>query len=508
MKRTLLLTKLNQVSKFQYILLFGLGVVLLLLSSHLWHGDVLFHTDLARDFLVLEDILETKNPTLIGPRSGGIPGVFHGPLWYYISLIPFWLSQGDPVVMGWFWWMLGVVSTLVLLYVTQKFTKNFTISLLIAIGFTLVTLPLAASPVNNYMADLFSFLVFACWLLWLQKPSVKLALLGWFGLGLLVQFQMAFAVPIAIIWFPIFMYNVFKSKSYKQLFALLLFVLPLLSFILFELRHDFLQTRSVLSYLQLETSGDSTVLQRVLQRFRSAFGDGVNIYYVPVLFAPIITGLFTWFGWRSTKKLVRSTISLFCVWYFGWWLLAFGFSGTVWTYYFSPFFGILFFCIGIIAAHSQISKYLLFIVITWLVIQSQSRFFYTEDRFNGSSWKLLSKIAQESLSKPDRGYFVYSQDQFAYSLKYAFSYYSKAHPEINATAFEKRPETVLVKAADDPQNPHSTSQDWQKSKIKILEQPIESKQFSYGYVLEVYNLSQETIDEPIDPNLILDLHFR
>jgi hypothetical protein len=57
--------------------------VLILINVFLsaWYvinGDIVFHTDIARDFLVLQDIVETHKPTLIGPRSGGISGVFHG----------------------------------------------------------------------------------------------------------------------------------------------------------------------------------------------------------------------------------------------------------------------------------------------------------------------------------------------------------------------------------------------------------------------------------------------
>lgn len=508
MKKTLIQIKKVRLSYFETFLVVVFGLVLLLLSSHLWNGDILFHTDLARDFLVLEELIETKNPTLIGPRSGGIPGVFHGPLWYYLSLIPFVLSKGDPVIMGWFWWLLGVISSLVLLTLTYKLTKNLTISILVAIGFSLKLLPLATSPVNNYMADLFSFLVFAVWLAWLQKPSLKLAMAGWFGLGLLVQFQMAFAVPIALVWFPVFLFYLYRNKKYQHLLSVILFVPPILSFIFFEVRHDFLQTRSVLSYLQLEKSGELSLIERLLQRLLSAFGDGLNIYSLPAFFAPIITGIFCWFGLKTKNKLVKNAITLFTVWYVGWWILACLFSGTIWIYYFSPFFGILFLCIGLISSQSKIPKYLFITLILWLFLQSRSTFLYTETRFDGSSWKLLSRIAEQSLSKPDRGYFVYSQDQFAYSLKYAFSYYAKTHPEVNAKSFEKRSETVLVKAADDPRNPYSTSQDWQSNKIKISEQPIETISFPFGYVMEVYNLSEETINKPVDPNLIIDLHFR
>ena len=63
-----------------------LSAVLFLNTLHLFKADVRFHTDIARDFLVMADIVETNKPTLIGPKSGGISGVFHGPAWYYLNL--------------------------------------------------------------------------------------------------------------------------------------------------------------------------------------------------------------------------------------------------------------------------------------------------------------------------------------------------------------------------------------------------------------------------------------
>ncbi|MFA5584760.1 MAG: hypothetical protein WDA09_11150, partial [Bacteriovoracaceae bacterium] len=81
------------------ILLF---LTLYLLTSHLRHGDLLVHADVGRDLLVLEELVQTRQPTLIGPRAG-IAGVFHGPLWYYLNLPVFVLVGGNPVLMGWYW---------------------------------------------------------------------------------------------------------------------------------------------------------------------------------------------------------------------------------------------------------------------------------------------------------------------------------------------------------------------------------------------------------------------
>ncbi len=500
----------NKLTPAHISLLVLLLVSWVLLSSHLWHGDILFHTDLARDFLVLQDILETKNPTLIGPRSGGIPGVFHGPLWYYMSLVPFAVVQGSPALMGWFWWSLAVLSTIAMLFTVYWFTKNKTLSIGTAIGFSFIAIPFSVAPVNNYLADLFAFVVFAVWLQWLLKPKMLLAALGWFGLGLLVQFQMAFAIPIAVLWFPVFVYYALKQKNIQQILSVVLFTLPLLSFLVFELRHDWLQVRSVLIYLQTPSTADISTGSWVAQRIESALTDGLNIFELPKYFAilPLLAigaaGL-----WKKKKKPLLTYLTiLVLLWYFGWWLLAFGFSGTVWGYYFTPFAGIIVLGLAIFSDHVKWAPYLLVVLFIWLAVQRSSAVLYTPDRFGGASWVLLSEIAAEALSEPNRGYFVYSQDQFAYPLKYALSYYADTHSAASATAYTKLPQTVLVKAPDDPKNPYSTAQDWQMNKIGITSEATQVIEYPYGYTIEVFTLTETELNSPVDPNLILDLHFR
>lgn len=502
------LTEIKKLTSLHLGLLAVLLLSWILLSNHLWHNDVLFHTDLARDFLVLDEMISTKNITLIGPRSGGIPGVFHGPLWYYMSVVPFFLSSGNPVAMGWFWWLLGVSSTLLFLVTTLRLTKNTTVSILATIGFSLALLPFAAHPVNNYLADLLSFVVFAFWLQWLITKKWMFSLLGWLALGFLVQFQMAFAVPIAVIWLPVFLFIIWRSREYRQLLSLLLFGIPLLTFLLFEVRHEWLQVRSVIAYMQEPSRSGISLLERVGVRAISSVTEGVNIFRLPLFLAFIPVALFGVLGWKTGKPLVRKSLALFAYWYFAWWILACAFSGTVWGYYFSPFIGILFLCAALVAASSRWAKYALCFLVIWLAMNSGNSLFYQAGRFNSSSWALLSEIANEALSQPDTGYFVYSQDQFAYSLKYAFAFTEKNHPEMNISAFEKKPRTVLVKAADDPQNPFMTAEHWQRSSLAIEEEPVEVKAFPFGYRLERYALDEDTIAKPIDPNLILDLHFR
>lgn len=495
------------VSALHIFLFVVLLAVIALLTTHLWHGDVLVHTDVARDLLVVREIVETKQLTLIGPRSS-MPGIFHGPLWYYVCLIPFILVKGNPVLMGWSWWLMGVGAIGVFWFACQKVTKNLTVSLLAAICFALLELPSAAGPTNTYFANLFAFFPFLLWWKWYRKPSWLLALGGWLTLGLLVQFQMAFFIPLAMLWLPVFIWRCYVKKQVKQLVTVAVFLLPLTTFFLFDVRHDWLQIKSLFMYFQTPSSTTQSFVLRILERMRQAFLEGGDVFGIMSWLNLGILVIFVVLAWRSHSKEVKQLCILLGYLYFGWWIATLVFSGTIWNFYYDPFASLFLFTMVVIASRSRPAHWLLALLTVCLLFGVRGDFFYTADRFNSSSWKLLSSIAAQGLAEPDAGYFLYSQDQFAYPLKYAFAYYRQQHSESQASGYVKKPLTVLVKSTDNPDNPFSTSSDWQKNKLHIAIEPVEVIKYPHGYVLEKYRLDEQTLAEPVDPNLVTGLQFR
>src|SRR5579872_3698045 len=83
---------------FWIILLFN-GV---LFSWTILNKDIIFNTDIASEFLVLHEISQ-KKIVLIGARASGIAGLFHGPLWFYLNYPAYWIGNGNPLVVGWYW---------------------------------------------------------------------------------------------------------------------------------------------------------------------------------------------------------------------------------------------------------------------------------------------------------------------------------------------------------------------------------------------------------------------
>jgi len=76
------------------------------------------HTDIARDFHLLDEIDE-KKIVLIGPRSSA-GGLFHGPHWLYLLYPGYILGNGNPVVMAWYWIFLTGVFLLGSYFVAKR----------------------------------------------------------------------------------------------------------------------------------------------------------------------------------------------------------------------------------------------------------------------------------------------------------------------------------------------------------------------------------------------------
>lgn len=491
------------------VLLLG---VCLFFSRHLWRGEVVFHTDVARDFLVLQEMVDTKKPTLLGPRSGGIPGVFHGPAWYYVSLPVFYLTNGNPVAMGWFWWALGTLGVLLFYSAVRQFTKSGFVAFVFSLLYAIRLLPGTTAAINTFVADMFGFLVFILWWQWWQKPTFGKALAAWFSLGVIFQFQMAFAAPLSVVLFALFVMRLAKSKETlkkKSIHALaaLSATIPLSTFFLFEVRHSFLQTRSVLSYLQQEKVVDKTVLEFLTERLNQLFIGGLSGFGFNQYVSAAVVLVLLFIGLRSASQRVKSITRLFVGLYSFWWLITLAFKGTLWSYYYSPFLAIQLFVAAVIVSSFKKKTIVTSVLLVLSLIFSWNVITQPVDA-NSSSWKLLSTLAEQSLKNSERGYFVYSQDQFAYPLKYAFSYYLQSHPTNTSEAYTKKTETILVYSEDNPDNPYSTQKNWKENKVRITKEPEEVVEYPYGYHAELYVLSEDEIAVQPDENLILDLHFR
>lgn len=505
---------MNRIIRYIFILLIFFFVVLS--SWQMIRGSIIFHTDIARDFLLMEDILISKKPALIGPRSGGIPGVFHGPLWLYINLPAYLIGRGNPVVVGWFWVILFCLSLFTTFWVGKKLFSEeigLTASFLVAVSAS----ESISSLFNPFGAVILSPLFFLFFLSYIQKQKAIHLLLCMLTLGFIIQFQMAFGMPVLVLSLIPLLFTIFNKKKYKHILTFLILLIPLSTFLLFDLRHQFLQTKSVLNYIQgTENMGKLKLspLIFVFTRMKEMLLSSVGMFSRGKLLVSIFLLCLILFAFYKilNKKSKTKIVYLYALFFYvGYWILTLVFKGTIWGYYYWPFLPILAIIFaGFIQNHNTKVVFTIFIFIAifngFLLLQG---ILYEKNNYvRTGSWLFYFTQAKKIYedSQGDFGYYIYTADQYGYSSRYAMNYAQKLFLKNEVFPYEKKQTTYLIIFPST--NPYTSEHWWKKNQVKIDRKADTIFKFNDGSYIEKYILSPEEQKVESDQNLIHNLIFR
>lgn len=284
-----------------------LAVLAFLFRFYLLPSNLFFGPEQGIDFLVVSDIVTNHKLTLIGPKTD-IEGIFHGPFYYYIATIPFLTSRGNPLFIAGFLVFLQSL-TVFLLYMLGKKLFTQRVGLIAAVLFTVS----------------FEAIVFARWLSG-QPLSIPLSCLFFLFLYIFVKGNRNGLVGAAIVFgllgqvefinFLLFggillgVVVVFRKKFRKQkiLFLFLAFLLLLVfsagTFFIFDLRHEFLISKSMISLIT-HGSGYYTSLPQsfmaVLSMLTSEFTKTITPFYKGTAFVIVFLGLIILLRSRSKE---------------------------------------------------------------------------------------------------------------------------------------------------------------------------------------------------------------
>jgi hypothetical protein len=454
----------------------------------LFDGNLLFHTDIARDFYLMKDIWDNKNLTLIGARAGGLTGWFHGPLWLYINLPAYILGQGNPVIIACYWLLLNILTLGIVFVVARKIfdSKTAFFSVLIYSSLTILDVHGYINPQGALMV--FPIFFYFYWKYRQTKSNINLAI-SLFLVGLLVQFQIAFGAPILILTIVDNVLITIKDRKISRFLAYLILLIPLSTYILFELRHGFLQLRSISNLA--EVSGSWNLMEK--------------IRLMPVWFW---TGLLLVFLKKKSLAL-----SLFSFFYIGFWVIAFLFRGQILSYYYMPFLPVL--VIIIISLISKLNKYVFMAIISYVIILNLNHAMGDNLKYSpdvnlqdSSSWNSVKTAANWALNNcgPGAGYFFYTADLYSYNLRYALDYQATKN-NIKLGFDKKNNVTCLLIGPNVSENPYG-SENWKSGDIRISGELVDYIEYGNGIKVEKYLLEDKDINISPNPLMIKDIFFR
>lgn len=502
----------------KFVLIFLICINFILSSLYVFNNDIIYDGDIARDFLLLNEI-KTKKIILLGPRSGAAPGLFHGPVWSYLNFPAFYLGNSNPIAVGWFWVILNGFFLLGCLFIAKHLfdpTSAYLFTLLIStrmIGFTRGFFNPSGAML---LVPLFLYL-----LIRYTRTSKMIYLVGHVLIGgLLIQLQVAIGAPFIITSFIYIIFrNVIHKKNPQHLLVYLLLLITFFTYFLFDFRHHFLMLNAVYRYLftdHIKTL--PSIVDQARENLQLLSGRALLFFrepYTKLNYIPFTVISLSFYFILLKKTNYRYWI--FVYFYIGFYFLSLIQSGGLQLYYYFPLFPLIF--LIFISLKHYIYPIIFYSLFLFVFIFN---FKYEVDSLDKDlqhigkwqmSWQFHNTIAQQifnSAKNKEFGVFIYSPDINGYRSKYPLVYQQYLHPSKKMYIYEKKQETfVLLAGMPEYTLPWGADPDgYKRAIIKIKAPPAKRWSYNENYALEQFFLTSNEQNVPFDPTIKNWLQFR
>ncbi len=211
----------------------------------------MFLADQGRDAVIVRRIILLQKFPLIGPPSS-IGEVFLGPFYYYVVAPFLWLFRSNPVGLAIGVALFSVGASILIYYMVKKIVSgDVALILSILLATSALFVDIGRFSWNPNLLPYFAFITLSLFFLSLHgKRRILFSLLFgiFFGLSFQLHHLAALLLAPIIIYYVLFLV---RKRNFKSILVPFIsiggFALTLLPFALFEVRHDFLNIRNLIS---------------------------------------------------------------------------------------------------------------------------------------------------------------------------------------------------------------------------------------------------------------------
>src|SRR3990170_640177 len=241
------------------IIIFVLGYILRVL--YLPQLALSFAYDQARDAFIIRELLR-GDIKILGPSVSGVPGLYHGVLYYYLIFPFYFIGQGNPIFVAYGQSFLSSITLFIVFGLAYLLTKKAVPSLISALifAFSYEASQYANLLTNASMAVWFVPILYLGLYVWITKFNKLGPIITGLGLGFTIQSDIALAYHLlpVIFWLWVFKKNIKRADVLKFIVFLMAATSTM---ILSEFRFGF-KGISVLFYLL--SSQDAIVQKKEL----------------------------------------------------------------------------------------------------------------------------------------------------------------------------------------------------------------------------------------------------
>lgn len=340
----------------KYLIFFILTLILCLaafLRFYRIREYMTFLGDEGRDMLVVKRMIVDHKLTLLGPITS-VGSMYMGPIYYYMMAPFLFLWHLDPVGPSIMVVILSV-ATVFLVYLLGSGLFNPETGLIAALLYadSPLTILYGRASWNPNVVPFFSVLLIYSLFRVVEKKQYNWLLITGLNLGILIQLHYVTFMFFPIILFSLFLIR-FRIPVKQYLLSAVFFIAAYSPFLLFELRHQFVNTMAVIRFVLGNPSSNHTPL---IFSFINNLNDvSVRLFWRLIIpesaeLTKIFLGLLIVFYIIYFRKFRRkneygSSFKLLFIW-LGVGLLSFGlYKGPIYDYYFGLLFGVPFILTG------------------------------------------------------------------------------------------------------------------------------------------------------------------
>ncbi|MBI3379783.1 glycosyltransferase family 39 protein [Candidatus Gottesmanbacteria bacterium] len=342
-----------------------------------------FLGDEGRDVLVVKRMLVDHKFTLLGPITS-VGSMYMGPIYYYFMAPFLWLWHFDPVGPAIMVGLFSVGTIFVIYRLGSDFfhpAVGLTSSFLYAVSPLMITS--GRSSWNPNVVPFFSVVLIYSLFQVITRKKYRWFILTGLALGVLLQLHYVTFLFLPIILVSLAMLR-FKIPLVNYFMAVVALIISYSPFLLFELRHEFVNTQAVIRFvIQQNTSSQGSIIVqffnvvndvfiRLFWRLITINSAEITKIFIPFLFITLVIYFRNYL--KSTADKLSFTLIMI-------WLItgvvSFGiYRGVIYDYYFGSLFAVPFILTGIMlytlwrfSAVTKILSVLIFLSLNYFFLQ-------------------------------------------------------------------------------------------------------------------------------------------
>ena len=293
------------------IILSLIGLILRLLF--IWKHSTAFTYDQARDLLDLREMWLLRKPRLIGANTS-LHGVFYGPFWYWLCFPFYLLTGGHPLTNLIPIFLLSLLMPIIFFFLIEDKRLGFILTSVFIFSHSFFVHSIVALNTNPII-----FIIPLILLLLVKFYLSEKEVFLW-----LVMFLMAasfhFEPLIGLFLLPVFFMTLLLLRKgklvWRQKRVLIVFVFPFIPQIIFEFRHQFLQTKAFLNLIMGKgsslTPASGDLIYRLFDRLRVFQEVWIN-QSKGIILAIFFLILIAFFSFQRKQKKEVKFLFLFCL---------------------------------------------------------------------------------------------------------------------------------------------------------------------------------------------------